>query len=105
MRTVKIGELRNQLSVYLKYVRNGEEVLVRDRDVPVARIVPYTPPLPAEGDHEAEMQYLIATGQARGPQREMDWDAFWALPRPTVSDAAVKEAIEWAKGDSTENVV
>jgi hypothetical protein len=29
----------------------------------------------------------------------MDWEAFWALPTGTVSDEAVREAIEWAKGD------
>jgi prevent-host-death family protein len=40
MRTVNIGELKNQLSAYLQYVRNGEEVIVRDRNTPVARILP-----------------------------------------------------------------
>jgi hypothetical protein len=29
----------------------------------------------------------------------MDWEAFWALPAGNVSDEAIKEAIEWAKGD------
>jgi hypothetical protein len=33
MRTVNIGVLKNQLSAYLR-VRNGEEVVVRDRNVP-----------------------------------------------------------------------
>jgi prevent-host-death family protein len=99
MRSVNIGTLKNQLSAYLKYVRNGEEVVVRDRNVPIARILPFTLPLPAEGDHEAEAAYLIATGQMSEAKEKMDWEAFWALPRPTVSDEAVKEAIEWAKGD------
>src|SRR5580658_6714404 len=39
MRTVNIGELKNQLSAYLQYVRNGEEVVVKDRNTPVARIL------------------------------------------------------------------
>ena len=99
MRTVNIGVLKNQLSAYLKYVRNGEEVIVRDRNVPVARILPFTLPLPAEGDRAAEEAYLIATGQLIPAKQEMDWEAFWALPMPTVSDEAVKEAIEWVKGD------
>jgi prevent-host-death family protein len=99
MRTVNIGTLRNQLSAYLQYVRNGEEVIVRDRNKPIARILPFPLPLPPEGDHEAEVAYLIATGQAKPPKQKMDWEAFWALPMPTVSDEAVKEAIEWAKGD------
>jgi antitoxin (DNA-binding transcriptional repressor) of toxin-antitoxin stability system len=99
MRTVNIGVLKNQLSAYLQIVRNGEEVVVRDRNVPVARILPFTLPLPPEGDHEAEVAYLIATGQAKAPKQKMDWDAFWALPAGNVSDEAVKEAIEWAKGE------
>jgi antitoxin (DNA-binding transcriptional repressor) of toxin-antitoxin stability system len=99
MKAVKIGTLKNQLSAYLKLVRNGEEVIVQDRDTPVARILPFTLPLPAEGDHEAEMAYLIATGKMKPAKQKMDWDAFWALPAPEVSDEAVKEAIEWVKGD------
>jgi antitoxin (DNA-binding transcriptional repressor) of toxin-antitoxin stability system len=99
MRTVNIGMLRNQLSAYLQYVRNGEEVVVRDRNKPIARILPFPLPLPQEGDHEAEVAYLIATGQAKPPKQKMDWEAFWALPRPTVSDEAMKEALDWARGD------
>lgn len=99
MRTVNIGVLKNQLSSYLRYVRNGEEVVVRDRNVPVARILPFTPPLPPEGDHEAEAAYLIATGQMTEAKGKMDWEAFWALPAGNVSNEAVKEAIEWAKGE------
>jgi prevent-host-death family protein len=99
MRTVNIGVLKNQLSAYLQLVQKGEEIVVRDRNKPVARILPFTLPLPPEGDHEAEVAYLIATGQAKAPKQKMDWEAFWALPAPSVPDEAVKEAIEWAKGD------
>ena len=99
MRTVKTGVLKNQLSAYLRYVRNGEEVIVQDRNKPIARILPFTLPLPPEGDHEAEVAYLIATGQMKPAKKKMDWDAFNALPMPTVSDEAVKEALDWARGD------
>jgi len=99
MRSVNIGTLRNQLSAYLQIVQKGEEIVVRDRNVPVARILPFTPPLPPEGDQEAEAAYLIATGQMKEARQKMDWEAFWALPAGNVSDEAVKEAIEWAKGD------
>jgi prevent-host-death family protein len=99
MRSVNIGTLKNQLSAYLQIVRKGEEVVVRDRNVPVARILPFTQALPPEGDRDAEEAYLVATGQMSPAKQEMDWKAFWALPRPTVPDQAVKEAIEWAKGD------
>jgi prevent-host-death family protein len=39
VKEAKIGELRNHLSRYLDHVRDGGEVLVLDRDRPVARIV------------------------------------------------------------------
>jgi prevent-host-death family protein len=99
MRTVNIGTLKNQLSAYLRYVRNGEEVIVRDRNRPVARILPFTLPLPAEGDYAAEEAYLIATGQMRPALEKMDHEAFWKLPRPTVSDEAMKEALDWVRGE------
>jgi prevent-host-death family protein len=105
MRTAKIGVLRNQLSAYLRHVRNGEEVVIYDRNVPIAKMVPVELPFPTHDvgalketltDEDAA---LVGTGQMKLAEKEMDWDAFWALPRPVVSDEAVREAIEWAKGD------
>jgi prevent-host-death family protein len=97
MRTANIGTLKNQLSAYLKFVRNGEEVIVYDRNVPVARILPFE----LAAGYDAEEAALIAAGIMTPPldPNPMDWEAFWALPRANVSDEAVKEAIEWAKGD------
>jgi len=40
MRRVKIAELKDQLSRYLRAVENGAEVEVTDREHPIARIVP-----------------------------------------------------------------
>ncbi len=39
---VKVGELKAKLSAYLRRVRQGESVVVMNRDIPVARIVPET---------------------------------------------------------------
>lgn len=39
MKRVKIAELRDQLSKYLRAVEGGAEVEVTDRDRPIARIV------------------------------------------------------------------
>ena len=94
MRTVNIGDLKNQLSAYLQYVRNGEEVVVRDRNLPVARI------LPVENadfsDHEMQ---LVASGAMKLPEQEMDWKTFWSIPKSKVSHrAAVKAALE-SRGD------
>ncbi|HUF91299.1 MAG TPA: hypothetical protein VMR23_02920 [Candidatus Limnocylindria bacterium] len=38
MKTVKIGELKNRLSYYLRRVQKGESILVCDRDRVIARI-------------------------------------------------------------------
>lgn len=40
MKTVKIADLKSHLSAYLKEVRSGHELIVADRDTPVARISP-----------------------------------------------------------------
>jgi prevent-host-death family protein len=69
MRTVNIGELKNQLSGYLQFVRNGEEIVIRDRSVPVARILPF---LHGSG-WEQEVQ-LVASGAMKTPEEEMDWE-------------------------------
>ena len=41
MITIKIAEFRNRLSVYLKKVRQGAEVIITDRDTPIGRLIPY----------------------------------------------------------------
>lgn len=38
---VKISELKNNLSKYLRQVRRGGEVIVKDREEPIARITRY----------------------------------------------------------------
>jgi prevent-host-death family protein len=40
LRTVNISELKARLSAHIQLVRDGEELLVCDRNKPVARIVP-----------------------------------------------------------------
>jgi prevent-host-death family protein len=95
MKTVNIGELRNQLSAYLQLVRNGEEVVIKDRNVPVARILPIRPASISE-----EEARLVAEGKMTLPEKEMDWEAFWAIKtRPRVSAEALADAIAWSKGD------
>lgn len=105
MRTANIGVLKNQLSAYLKFVRNGEEVVICDRNVPIARILPMETQYPMIGvgplkeTLTAEEARLVATGRMKLAEKEMDWYAFWALPHPEVSEEAAREAIDWAKGD------
>lgn len=38
---VGVAELKAHLSEYLRQVRAGESIVIRDRDRPIARLVPY----------------------------------------------------------------
>ena len=40
MKAVNVAELKNRLSHYLRIVRGGEPILVRDRDRVIARLEP-----------------------------------------------------------------
>jgi antitoxin (DNA-binding transcriptional repressor) of toxin-antitoxin stability system len=42
MKKASVSDLKNQISRYLDYVKNGETVLVLDRMVPVAELRPVT---------------------------------------------------------------
>lgn len=95
MRTVNIGELKNQLSAYLHYVRRGEEVVVTDRNKPVARILPFQ----TTGQVADEEERLVASGAMKLPEKCLDWDSFFSLPKANVDhNAAVRAAIE-SRGD------
>jgi antitoxin (DNA-binding transcriptional repressor) of toxin-antitoxin stability system len=72
MKYAKIGELRDGLSRYIDEVREGTEILVLDRDRPVARIVPAGGPSPVPaGDEERlldlERRGLLRRGKGRYP--------------------------------------
>lgn len=88
MKSVNIAELKNRLSAYLNRVKAGEEIVVRDRDRPVARLVP----LSAVDDEDAQLAALAAVGWVRLGEGPLD-DAFWKLPAPRVRAAALKRAI------------
>jgi antitoxin (DNA-binding transcriptional repressor) of toxin-antitoxin stability system len=74
----------------LQYVRNGEEVVVKDRNVPVARILPIQ-----ARDFTAEEAQLVASGAMKLPEQEMDWDMFWSRPKANVQhDIAVQAVLD-----------
>ncbi len=47
-----IATLKNNLSRYLKSVQTGDEVVVLDRDRPIARIVPFRQPVETQSIDE-----------------------------------------------------
>jgi prevent-host-death family protein len=92
VKTVNIGTLRNHLSAYLQYVRGGSEVVVKDRNVPVARIVPFRPA-------DQEEAQLVAEGKMKLPEKEIDWDEFFALPTGNVPREVALKAWREGRGD------
>jgi prevent-host-death family protein len=92
MRSVGIAELKNKLSSYVAYVKAGETVVIRDRNLPVARLVPFEP-----GDASEEELELAARGILKLPEKPMDWDAFHKLPIARLSgDAAGTDSVTQA---------
>jgi len=75
MRSVNVAKLKNELSKYLRFAKNGEEVIIRDRNLPVAKLVPFS----TEGLDEHELK-LVAAGKMRLPEIELDPDEFDKMP-------------------------
>jgi antitoxin (DNA-binding transcriptional repressor) of toxin-antitoxin stability system len=71
MKAVNIAELKNRLSHYLRAVRRGESVLVRDRDRVIARIDPAgrgsAAPQGAEADRLADLEARGIIRRGKGP--------------------------------------
>jgi len=67
MRSVNVAELKDRLSKYLGFAKGGEEVVIRDRNLPVAKLVPFT----AESASEEEL-LLAAAGKMRLPGARLD---------------------------------
>jgi len=86
MRTVNISDLKARLSAHIQLVRDGEEVLVCDRNKPVARIVPCR----LEGHSEQE-QRLIARGVLTPPLNKRPACVSWPTPPGNVSDEIMEQ--------------
>jgi len=85
---VGIAELRQNLSVYLRRVRDGERLLVTDRNRPIAELGPP----PATG----ALDRLIAAGKVTRPVRR-------GVPAPLAMDGdphALSRALDEIRGES-----
>jgi prevent-host-death family protein len=71
MRSVNVAEFKNRLSTYLTYAKSGEVIVIRDRNLPVAKLIPFT----AEGASEEELA-LVAAGAMRLPEEPLNLDDF-----------------------------
>jgi prevent-host-death family protein len=87
VRSTNIADLRNRLTQYLREVRTGEEVIVRDRQRPIAKIVPFT-----VDDDDAEDAALVADGLMRKGSGALP-ASFWKARRPRVAVRAIVAAV------------
>jgi len=78
------------LSAYLGRVRGGEEILIRDRNLAVAKLVP----LSKTEDFDEELLELAAQGQLRLPERSLDLRSFFAMPAPNIAVDKLRAAVE-----------
>jgi prevent-host-death family protein len=86
MKKVNISDLKAKLSSHLQFVREGEEVLVCDRNKPVARIVPVK-----LDDQSGRERRLIARGVLVPPLKKRPASDTWPEPPGNVSDKVMKQ--------------
>jgi len=88
MRRAAVAELKAQLSRFLSRVKAGEEILVTERNVAIARLVPVGQAgRDEEGLRDLERQGLIRLGSGKLPRD------FWKLPRPRDPHGSVRKAV------------
>jgi prevent-host-death family protein len=81
MRSVNVAELKNRLSKYLSFAKADEEVVIRDRNRTVAKLVPFL----AEGANDQELARLAA-GKLRLPKVRMDVKELLKIPKEAFQE-------------------
>ena len=89
MRTVNIAELKARLSAHIRYVRRGEEVLVCERNKPVAMLVPCH-----LEDHSEQEKELIARGVLIPPKKRRRPSASWPKPAGNIPEDVARRVWE-----------
>lgn len=92
MRTANIAQLRDRLTHYLREVRAGQEIVVRDRQRPIARIVPIAP------DAESDDRELISAGLMRKATQDLP-STFWRIKRSAVTVRTAAAAVSDDRAD------
>jgi len=94
MRAVSVVQLRNGLSRYLVAVQQGEEILIRARRRPVAKIVPIRI---SEETEEGE-QLLAAAGLLKLGEGPIP-SSFWSKPSLRVSAQTLQRALSASRAN------
>jgi prevent-host-death family protein len=86
MRSVNIAELKNRLSKYLTFAKAGEEIVIRDRSLPVAKLVPFS-----SDEASDDELLLVAAGKMRMPSNPINFDQLFKTP---TGKLAGKEGVQ-----------
>ena len=88
MRSVNVAELKNRLSKYLTFARSDEEVVLRNRNLPVAKLVPFS----AKGADDQEL-VLVAAGKLRLPKVRLNVKELSTIPTGSVAGYKAIQAV------------
>lgn len=93
MKRASVTEAKNRLSALLDRVRHGETVLIEDRGVPVARLVPVVGASPSlDGDRLARLERQGIVRPPRGTTMAKRLLTAPARPRKAVSLSSLVRA-------------
>lgn len=88
MRSVNVADLKNRLSKYLRFAKAGEEIVIRERNLPVAKLVPFS----CEEASEEEL-LLVAAGRMRIPRSPVKVNELLKIPTGSVADSEGIQAL------------
>jgi prevent-host-death family protein len=88
MRTAKISELKANLSAHIRYVKRGHDVLILDRNTPVARLTP----VGNIDDYDERIRRLIAKGVLSPPIEPWKKNDEW--PGPAGPNCITRETMD-----------
>lgn len=96
MKAAKVSELKAGLSKYLARVKRGEQVVITERGVPVAKLVPVPKqPSGVAGDEWARLLELQRRGILEIPENPVIPKEFWEMPRGDDAEGTVvKQLLE-----------
>ena len=101
MKSANVSELKSRLSSYLAAVQRGEEVIVRDRDRPIARLVPLTTP----GNDSIEEAALVATGVLTPPTSNKLPAAFWTKNSSAITEKQAADAVRRERDEDRDRLL
>lgn len=88
MLVIKIAHLKSRLSYFLKLVRKGETILVKDREEPVAELVPY------RGGSLSERERLVKEGKIIPATVTFNTEV-----TPLKKPVSVKDLLDFVRGE------